>query len=139
MLEIYHQFKLLGLTVDANIEEINRSYKEKAKLYHPDTSNVLNSEEKFIEIKNAKNIVTEFKTKNIGDRRYTYLKDWIKKLNYYKSINKISDNVYILLKEKALCLKHSLSHINLIDQSLQLLIKGLIDESDFLNLMNKGY
>ncbi|XMB85801.1 DnaJ domain-containing protein [Mycoplasmatota bacterium WC44] len=137
MLEIYHQFKILGLTIDANIEEINKSYKSKAKIYHPDTSELPEAKEKFIELKNAKNIATEFKSKNVLDNKYTFVKKWIVKLNYYYEIQKISNNVYQLLKRNAICLKYSANEISSIDQSLQLLFKGLIDESDFINILNE--
>ena len=58
--------KILGLSSDANIDEIKTKYKSLAKKWHPDVQNEnksKNNKDKFINITNAYKIILESLTK----------------------------------------------------------------------------
>ncbi len=49
----FKYYRILGLPENADLEQIKRAYRIKAKLYHPDISKVPNAHEKFIEVNEA--------------------------------------------------------------------------------------
>ncbi len=50
---------LLGVSKDANLEKIKRAYRRIAKKYHPDTGGSAEDQEKFLEIKEAYETLTD--------------------------------------------------------------------------------
>nr|WP_158210468.1 DnaJ domain-containing protein [Myroides phaeus] len=58
-------YKIIGVSKTASIDEIKKAYKKLAFKYHPDVSTLSNSHEKFIEISEAYEILSdETKRKN---------------------------------------------------------------------------
>jgi tetratricopeptide (TPR) repeat protein len=57
-MNIEESYRLLGLTVDATLEEVKQSYRRLARKYHPDVNpQDLKSHDKFIEINQAYNFL----------------------------------------------------------------------------------
>lgn len=55
----YDPYKILGLTRQATLQEIRRAYKNLAKEWHPDKSSKPNAETKFVEIKQAYELLAD--------------------------------------------------------------------------------
>lgn len=53
MADLNHYYAVLGLAANANVLDVKKAFREKAKLYHPDISTHPNAEEKFIEVTEA--------------------------------------------------------------------------------------
>jgi len=61
-------YEMLGVSRDATEEEIERAYREKATEYHPDVSDDPDAEEKFKEIRKAKEVLTDEDAREAYDR-----------------------------------------------------------------------
>lgn len=101
----YECCKILGVRPDATIEEIKKTFREKAKKYHPDLNNDLNAGNYFIAIKNAFDYIIKYRTiidnktlfqefipkennSSSGPTFYNfYSKQYYKNIKYQKIIN----------------------------------------------------
>ena len=83
-------YKTLGINQNTNLSEIKQAYRQKAKEFHPDINKLPDAHEKFIEINEAYEFLTNFKTKishisspnkNQKDSRtkQDFYNEWIKK------------------------------------------------------------
>lgn len=61
-------YDVLGVSRDASEDEINRAYREKAAKYHPDVSDDPEAEEKFKQIKKAKEVLTDDEKRQAYDQ-----------------------------------------------------------------------
>ena len=61
-------YEILGVSRDADAEEIQQAYRQKATEYHPDVSDDPNAEEKFKQIKKAKEVLTDDEKRQAYDR-----------------------------------------------------------------------
>lgn len=61
-------YEVLGVTKDADEDEINRAYREKASKYHPDVSDDPDAEEKFKKVQKAKEVLTDEEKRRAYDR-----------------------------------------------------------------------
>jgi molecular chaperone DnaJ len=52
-------YRILGVDRDASTKEIKRAYRKQAAQYHPDVSDAANAEERFKQIKKAKEVLTD--------------------------------------------------------------------------------
>ncbi|GAB7089983.1 molecular chaperone DnaJ [Halorubrum luteum] len=68
-------YDVLGVSRDADEEEIKRAYRKKAAEYHPDVSDAENAEEKFKKIQKAKEVLTDEQKRRqydqLGHDRFT--------------------------------------------------------------------
>lgn len=62
-------YKVLGVRKDATAAEIKRAYRQKAKLFHPDTSNCIDAE-KFRQLVRAYEILSDSKQRSIFDESF---------------------------------------------------------------------
>jgi len=58
----FKYYRILGLPEDADLDDIKRAYRIKAKMYHPDISKGPNAHEKFIEVNEAYEFLINLKT-----------------------------------------------------------------------------
>ncbi|MDY6764666.1 MAG: molecular chaperone DnaJ, partial [Halobacteria archaeon] len=61
-------YDILGVSKDASEEEIKKAYREKARKYHPDTSDHENAQEKFKKIKKAYEVLSDEDARQAYDR-----------------------------------------------------------------------
>ncbi|WP_136688123.1 molecular chaperone DnaJ [Halorhabdus amylolytica] len=61
-------YEVLGVSRDAGEEEIQEAYREKAREYHPDVSDDPDAEEKFKQVKKAKEVLTDEEKRQAYDR-----------------------------------------------------------------------
>jgi molecular chaperone DnaJ len=61
-------YSVLGVSEDASQEEIQSAYREKAREYHPDVSDDPNAEEKFKNVKKAKEVLTDDEQRQLYDQ-----------------------------------------------------------------------
>ncbi|MFB6079980.1 MAG: molecular chaperone DnaJ [Haloferacaceae archaeon] len=61
-------YEVLGVSRDADEEEIKRAYREKATEYHPDVSDDPDAEEKFKKIQKAKEVLSDEEKRQLYDR-----------------------------------------------------------------------
>jgi molecular chaperone DnaJ len=61
-------YSALGVSRDADEDEINRAFREKASEYHPDVSDDPDAEEKFKQIKKAKEVLTDDEKRRMYDQ-----------------------------------------------------------------------
>ncbi|ERH12101.1 MAG: DnaJ-class molecular chaperone with C-terminal Zn finger domain protein, partial [halophilic archaeon J07HB67] len=61
-------YEVLGVSRDAGEEEIQQAYRQKATEYHPDVSDDPDAEEKFKQIKKAKEVLTDDEKRQAYDR-----------------------------------------------------------------------
>jgi molecular chaperone DnaJ len=61
-------YEVLGVSRDADAEDIKQAYRKKAAEYHPDVSDDPNAEEKFKRIKKAKEVLTDEEKRSAYDR-----------------------------------------------------------------------
>jgi len=61
-------YSVLGVSEDADEEEIRNAYRKKAAEYHPDVSDDPNAEEKFKQIRNAKEVLTDEEKRQAYDQ-----------------------------------------------------------------------
>jgi len=61
-------YDVLGVSQDADEDEIKRAYRKKASEYHPDVSDDPDAEEKFKKVKKAKEVLTDEEKRQAYDR-----------------------------------------------------------------------
>ncbi|ESP88749.1 molecular chaperone DnaJ [Candidatus Halobonum tyrrellensis] len=61
-------YDVLGVSRDADEEEIKQAYRQKATEYHPDVSDDPDAEEKFKKVKKAKEVLTDDETRQAYDQ-----------------------------------------------------------------------
>jgi molecular chaperone DnaJ len=61
-------YEVLGVSRDADEEEIKQAYRKKAAEYHPDVSDEPDAEEKFKQVKRAKEVLTDEEARQAYDR-----------------------------------------------------------------------
>jgi molecular chaperone DnaJ len=61
-------YDVLGVSRDASQQEIKDAYRKKAREYHPDVSDDPNAEEKFKQVKKAKEVLTDEEKRSAYDR-----------------------------------------------------------------------
>ena len=61
-------YDILGVSRDADADEIQEAYREKARQYHPDVSDDPNAEEKFKKAKKAKEVLTDDEKRQAYDQ-----------------------------------------------------------------------
>jgi molecular chaperone DnaJ len=61
-------YEVLGVSRDADEEEIQAAYREKAREYHPDVSDDPDAEEKFKKVKKAKEVLTDEEQRSMYDQ-----------------------------------------------------------------------
>jgi len=61
-------YEVLGVSRDASEEEVQEAYREKAREYHPDVSDDPNAEEKFKQVKKAKEVLTDEEKRRMYDQ-----------------------------------------------------------------------
>jgi molecular chaperone DnaJ len=61
-------YEVLGVSRDATEDEIKEAYREKAREYHPDVSDDPNAEEKFKQVKKAKEVLTDEEQRQAYDQ-----------------------------------------------------------------------
>ncbi|MFB6140608.1 MAG: molecular chaperone DnaJ [Halosimplex sp.] len=61
-------YEVLGVSRDASEEEIQQAYREKAREYHPDVSDEADAEEKFKQVKKAKEVLTDEEQRRMYDQ-----------------------------------------------------------------------
>jgi len=61
-------YDVLGVSRDADEDEIKRAYRKKASEYHPDVSDDPDAEEKFKQVKKAKEVLTDEEKRQAYDR-----------------------------------------------------------------------
>jgi len=61
-------YSVLGVSEDADEDEIKKAYRKKAAEYHPDVSDDPDAEEKFKKIKTAKEVLTDDEKRRMYDR-----------------------------------------------------------------------
>ncbi|QCC49848.1 molecular chaperone DnaJ [Halapricum salinum] len=61
-------YDILGVSRDADADEIQEAYREKAREYHPDVSDDPNAEEKFKKAKKAKEVLTDEEKRQAYDQ-----------------------------------------------------------------------
>jgi molecular chaperone DnaJ len=61
-------YSVLGVSRDADEEEIKEAYRTKAREYHPDVSDDPDAEEKFKQVKKAKEVLTDDETRRMYDQ-----------------------------------------------------------------------
>ncbi|PVZ98059.1 hypothetical protein BB558_004061 [Smittium angustum] len=61
-------YKVLGVSKDASLHEIKKSYKKKSKLLHPDKNKEESAHEQFIELNNAYQVLSDEEKREIYDR-----------------------------------------------------------------------
>ena len=74
-------YNLLGVIYTATPEEINKAYKEKAKIWHPDifpynSMERYQAEQKFKKILQAKEILSDSQKKNEYDNQRQFIQDF---------------------------------------------------------------
>ena len=65
-------YSVLGVTVESNEDEIRHAYHRLALRYHPDKNQEEDAEEKFKEIAEAYDVLTDTQKRNLYDRRGQY-------------------------------------------------------------------
>ena len=61
-------YDVLGVSTDADEDEIKQAYRKKAAEYHPDVSDAPDAEEKFKQVKKAKEVLTDDEKRQAYDR-----------------------------------------------------------------------
>ncbi|MFB6134444.1 MAG: molecular chaperone DnaJ [Halanaeroarchaeum sp.] len=61
-------YDVLGVSRDADEDEIKRAFREKAREYHPDVSDDPDAEEKFKKLQKAKDVLTDEETRQMYDQ-----------------------------------------------------------------------
>jgi len=61
-------YEVLGVSRDADEDEIQEAYREKAREYHPDVSDEPDAEEKFKKVKKAKEVLTDDEQRRMYDQ-----------------------------------------------------------------------
>ena len=87
---------ILGIEPTASKSEIKKAFKLLSLKYHPDKNNEINTNDKFIEIRNAYEILIDDGKKQIYDyhRKFTFLKDY--------EINETEMNIITEIYEKVI-------------------------------------
>ena len=61
-------YKILGVKRDATANEIKRKYRQLSKLYHPDKNKSKEASEKYVEINEAYEVLSDNKKRRLYDR-----------------------------------------------------------------------
>ena len=81
-------YSILGVSRTANNEEIRSAYRRLVLIYHPDKNKTdPNASAKFIEIREAYKILSNYKTRNIYDETGEYDEEQLEHLNRYNTTN----------------------------------------------------
>jgi len=88
-------YEILGLSKSATVDEITKAYRRLAMKYHPDRNKDAGAEEKFKEIKDAYEHLTDPKKKSASEYAYTYKRRTQKESEYpYYDFEKDADHYY---------------------------------------------
>ena len=60
-------YQVLGVRPNATLSEIKRAYREKAKLFHPDSSGDSSNREQFTQVVQAYRVLSDARQRNIFD------------------------------------------------------------------------
>ena len=81
-------YSILGVSRTANNEEIRTAYRRLVLIYRPDKNKTdPNSASKFIEIREAYKILSNYKTRNVYDETGEYNEEQLEHLNRYNTTN----------------------------------------------------
>jgi len=81
-------YSILGVSKTANNEEIRSAYRRLVLIYHPDKNKTdPNATSKFIELREAYKILSNYKTRNIYDETGEYDEEQLEHLNRYNTTN----------------------------------------------------
>ena len=81
-------YSILGVSRTANNEEIRTAYRRLVLIYHPDKNKTdPNSASKFIEVREAYKILSNYKTRNVYDETGEYNEEQLEHLNSYNTTN----------------------------------------------------
>jgi len=81
-------YSILGVSRTANNEEIRSAYRRLVLIYHPDKNKIdPNASAKFIELRKAYKILSNYKTRNIYDETGEYDEEQLEHLNRYNTTN----------------------------------------------------
>ena len=81
-------YSILGVSRTANNEEIRSAYRRLVLIYHPDKNKTdPNASSKFIELREAYKILSNYKTRNIYDETGEYDEEQLEHLNRYNTTN----------------------------------------------------
>jgi len=118
-------YKILGISKTASKDEIRRSYFSLAKKWHPDISKENNSENKFKEISEAYEILSDSLKKSNYTKNIEYDKNLYKNRNIYYGIF-----YFELPLEEPMKVKFG------IDKWLELLFDRIIRENSIISFFN---
>lgn len=85
-------FEILGVSKTANDEEIKKAWKDKAKLYHPDTSKVSNAQEKFLQAKDAFDKISNYSLRKQYLLEIEQKEEVIQRKEYYRPTQEKQNN-----------------------------------------------
>lgn len=89
-------YKILGVRQNATLAEIKRAYREKAKMFHPDTAGGVSCQNKFNEVVQAYRVLSDIRQRNIFDESFfVHIKKTynnIESFDYYKWLSARTDD-----------------------------------------------
>ncbi|NNK95635.1 MAG: J domain-containing protein, partial [Desulfobacterales bacterium] len=74
-MEYKDYYKILGITKEASVDDIQRAYRKLARKYHPDVNKDKDAEARFKEINEAQEVLKDSEKRKLYDM---YGKDWEK-------------------------------------------------------------
>ncbi len=102
-------YKILNLQFDASLEEIKTSYRKLVRLYHPDISNSIENTEKFKEIQEAYEILSDKEKRQKYDILHGYYRQKIKR-DFEQKEKKNKYDTFIKSAQKKAKKDESFSH-----------------------------